>query len=117
MDSANLSKSMVADWLEKYMFSGYTEAKERAKYIADFLGNYNNFKSHSRGIDRDQLREVGLNIMYLEDDQRLQDLILSVHHAISHLLDKTATTKIVENHLGKAWIRMSGVVQVPVFNL
>lgn len=115
MDSANLSKSMVADWLEKYMFSGSNKAKEKAKQIAEFLGNYNNFKSHSRGIDRDQLREVGLNIICLEDDQTLQDLILSVHHAISHLLDKTATTKIVENHLGKAWIRMSGTVQVPVF--
>ena len=115
MDSVNLSKSMVADWLEKYMFSGHNQANVKAEKIADFLGNYDNFKSHSRGIDRDQLRGVGLNIMCLEDDQILQDLILSIHHAISHLLDKTATTKIVENHQGKAWIRMSGAVQIPVF--
>lgn len=110
VDSANLSKSIVSDWLAKYMLSGSNDAKEKAKQIAEFLCDYDKFKSHSRSIDRDQLRDVGLNIIDLEDDQKLQDLVLSVHHAVSHLLDKTPTTKIVENHLGKAWIRMSGTV-------
>lgn len=116
-DSANLSKSIVADWLEKYMLSNSDNAKERAERIAEFLGDYDRFKSHSRGIDRSQLRDIGLNIRDLEDDDKLQDLVLSVHHSISHLIDKTPTTKIVENHLGKAWMRMTGVVQSPIFQI
>lgn len=99
------------------MFSALDNAKEKAEQIADFLGDYDSFKSHSRGIDREQLREIGLNITNLEDDNTLQDLVLSVHHSISHLMDKTPTTKIVENNLGKAWIRMTGIVQPPVLQI
>ena len=116
-NSANLSRSMVADWLERYMFSDLDNAKKKAEHIADFLGDYESFKSHSRGIDRDQLRNIGLNITNLEEDNKLQDLVLSVHHSISHLMDKTPTTKIVENHLGKAWVRMTGTIQVPVLQI
>lgn len=119
MDAANLSKSIVADWLEKYMLSGSDNAKEKAERIAEFLGDYDRFKSHSRGIDRSQLRDIGLNIRDLEDDDKLQDLVLSVHHSVSHLMAKTPTTKIVENHLGKAWVHMTGTVaiQVPIFQI
>lgn len=117
IDSANLSKSIVADWLEKYMLSDSSNAKEESKRIAEFLGDYDRFKSHSRGIDRSQLRDIGLNIRDLEDDDKLQDLVLSVHHSVSHLIDKTAATKIVENHLGKTWIRATGVIQRPVFQI
>ena len=96
-DSTNLSRSMVAEW--PYVFAGDAAA---AKNVADVLGDYEKFKSHARGIDRVELRALGLNIVDLEDDQTLQDLVLSVHHSISHLMDKTGTVKIVENHLGKA---------------
>ena len=110
-DSTNLSRSMVAEWLERYMFAGDAAA---AKNVADVLGDYEKFKSHARGIDRVELRALGLNIVDLEDDQTLQDLVLSVHHSISHLMDKTGTVKIVENHLGKAWLRRVGTIQVPI---
>lgn len=112
-DAEKLSKAMVSEWLERYMFSGLPDAVDRAKNVAAFLGDYDKFKSHARGIDRDTLRDLGLKVTDLEDDETLQDLVLSVHHAISHLMDRTGTTKIVENHLGKAWIRQVGMIPVP----
>lgn len=112
--SMKLSKTMVTEWLERYMFSGCSNAVEKATNVADFLADYGNFKSHARRVDRDSLRGQGLVVTDLEDDQTLQDLVLSVHHAVSHLMDKTGTTKIVENHHGRSWIRRVGVVQVPV---
>jgi hypothetical protein len=47
-----------------------------------------------------------LNIAHLEDDQVVQDLILSVFHATTHTFSGTPAVKIIENHLGKAFIKM-----------
>lgn len=113
-DSQNLSKTIVAEWLEQYMFKDLDDSAQKAKDVANFLGDYEQFKSHARGIHRDQLRELGLNIVDLEDDQKMQNLVLSVHHSISHLMDKTGVVKIVENHMGKAWIRRVGMIQIPL---
>ena len=114
-DASELSKSIVAKWLEKYMFSNLSNSAEKAQEVADFLGNYEIFKSHSRRIDRNKLREQGLIVTDLESDQNLQDLVLSIHHSIKHLMNLTGVTKIVENQIGNAWIvRVVGSVMVPI---
>lgn len=114
-DAEKLSKEIVTKWLKAYMFSELPDATEQAERVANYLGGYEeNFRSHARRIDRDNLRGQGLNVVDLEKDQQLQDLVLSVHHAISHLMDKTGTTKIVENHIGKTWLRRVGMIQVPL---
>jgi hypothetical protein len=48
-----------------------------------------------------------LVIRDLEGDQVEQDLFLSVHHAASHTFDMSPAVKIIENHLGKAYMRMN----------
>jgi polysaccharide deacetylase 2 family uncharacterized protein YibQ len=48
----------------------------------------------------------------LEEEQRLQDAVLSVHHACIHTLTATPAVKIIENHMGAAFI--STVQQVLV---
>lgn len=37
-DAANLFKAIVADWLEKYMFSAQNNAAQKAHDVARFLG-------------------------------------------------------------------------------
>lgn len=51
-------------------------------------------------------REIGLSIVQLEDDQKLQDLVLTVHHAYMHTFSMAPTVKIIENHLGAATVDM-----------
>ena len=41
-----------------------------------------------------------------------QDLVLSVHHAARHTFNDTGTTKLIENHLGRAYLEMQGQVIV-----
>jgi len=48
----------------------------------------------------------------LEDDQALQDAVLSVHHATMHTLSGPAV-KIVENHLNRAYVKMQQQFAVP----
>lgn len=103
-----LSKTMVTKWLAQYMFNGADDPQASAERVADYLTNWEQFKSHSRRIDRDDLRALDLNIVDLEADQELQDRVLSVHHSVNHLIDATPVVKLVENHNGKAFVRSVG---------
>jgi hypothetical protein len=49
----------------------------------------------------------------MEEDNDLQDLILTVHHSFMHTFAHTSATKIVENHLGVAYIE-SIPIQIPM---
>ena len=40
----------------------------------------------------------------MEADNDLQDLILTVHHSFMHTFSHSVVTKIVENHLGIAYV-------------
>jgi hypothetical protein len=57
---------------------------------------------------------LGLRISDLESDQKLQDLVLSVFHATTFTFDSTPATKIIENHIGRAFIKQSQEIQVQV---
>ena len=39
----------------------------------------------------------------MEDDDVLQDLVLSLHHAYMITFDSSAAVKIIENHNGKRY--------------
>ena len=112
-EAIKLSKELVFEWLKKYMFSKETNAEDIAKEIARTLADHSLFKSHGRHIDREQAKEIGLKIQNLEDDDKLQDLVLSVFHATTHTFDGTSAVKIIENHLGKAFIKQVQQIVIP----
>lgn len=99
-----LSKSIVSRWLAEYMFADRQDQFDAAKRVADRLSDYSSFMSHARPLAPEQLRDLGLNITDLEDDQELQDLVLSVHHAVSHTIHYSGVVKIVENHQGRIYL-------------
>ena len=104
----SLSKELVSTWLSTYMFAGVEDPAERAARalaVSDWLANHTTFKSHSRHLPRSLLQEHGLLVSPLEDDDVLQDRALSVFHAATHTFAGTAAAKIVENHLGRAFIK------------
>jgi hypothetical protein len=103
----SLSERLVSEWLEAYRFVGLPERHERAKEIASWLSAHNTFLTHARPIPRDQLLAKGLVIRELEANQAEQDAFLSVYHAAAHTFAATPCVKIVENHLGKAFIKMN----------
>jgi hypothetical protein len=41
----------------------------------------------------------------MEDDDNLQDLILTIHHCYMQTLMNSKAYKIIENHLGVAFIK------------
>jgi hypothetical protein len=48
----------------------------------------------------------------LEDDHKLQEAVLSVHHALIHTLSATGAFKIIENHNGVAFIQVAQPVMI-----
>lgn len=114
-----LSKKLVQDWLAKYMFHGARRASHTASFVARRLAAHKDHKSHGRHLDRDDCKKIGLVIDDLEQDQTLQDLVLSVFHASTHTFNMTPCVKIIENQNGKAFIKlfgMPGVVRQPPQN-
>ena len=110
-NAIDLSEEFAAKNLEKVMFAGKKDAKARAKKVVDYLTAYTERKTHSRHLNIDECKSMGLNIETLEDDQKLQDLVLTVHHCYMHSLANTPAFKIIENHKGAASVRMQLMIQ------
>lgn len=109
-NASDLSRTLVAEWLKRCMLRS---DPDRAEQIAEWLSTHQNFKSHSRFLPRSVLQEKGLNVKNLEDDQELQDIVLSLFHATTHTFSATAVAKIIENHQGKAYLSMQAMTAMP----
>ena len=104
-NDVNLSKLLVENWLTTYMFKNDQDSKTKAKSIADWIVGEGESKGHNRHIPKKELIAKGLKIKCLEKDQELQDLCLSVFHAVTLTFSNTAATKIIESHRGQAFIK------------
>jgi ATP-dependent protease ClpP protease subunit len=109
-----LSQELVGTWLYRYMFRRKKAMRERADKISAWLSKHEEFRSHSRHIPRGALKAKGLLISDLESDATFQDLVLSVFHAVSMSFQQGAVAKIIENHQGKAFIKLHGSIQLPM---
>lgn len=72
--------------------------------IKEVFINHKHSYSHSRRISKEDCKTAGLPIRDLEDNQDLQDVILSLHHCFMILIDMISVVKIVMNHEGRTYI-------------
>lgn len=101
--SIELTNTIVPKWLSEKMLSSMNAA-QRDTIINNILNTLNNpqhTKEHSRHIHFDEAKALGLNITQLEDDQELQDRVLTIHHACIATLMLTKTAKLIESHQNK----------------
>lgn len=103
------STDMVTEWLKEGMFKehGKKDREGITKKIVTDLTNHALSKSHARHLPFDYCESIGLKVKRLEDDQDLQDAVLSVHHACILTLGATQAFKIIENHEGRAYIQIA----------
>ncbi|UQY83678.1 SDH family Clp fold serine proteinase [Ralstonia pseudosolanacearum] len=107
------SRSMVRDWLRENMFAADADRDAKAKGIVDYLGSHSATGAHARHIPLSKCIDIGLKVERLEDDPKLQDLVLTVHHAYMHTFSMTPALKITENHRGVATVLMGVQVALP----
>ncbi len=99
------SKQFVEYQLEHVMFERDPKAKRKASSIVKRLTDYRGNKAHQRHIHFEELQGMGLKVALAEDDQTLQDLVLTVHHCYMHSLMNFPAFKIIENHKGSAFVK------------
>lgn len=101
INGLKLSSEIVGKWLETGMFIRNKSKKQIAEKILGELNNHQKQKSHGRHIMKTACKDMGLKIIDLENDPKLQDAVLSVHHAFMiDFSERNNTVKIVENQLG-----------------
>jgi len=96
-----LAIEKVREWLNSYMFHGLPAEEKLGERIANWLGNAQYHKTHARPITIEKADEIGLKVTALEEDNDLQENVLSVFHAAMITFGMTNCVKMVENHNGK----------------
>lgn len=110
-DQIDFGKELVGNWLKAYMFK--EEGPETPDKIADYLSNHANFKTHGKHINIKKAKEIGLKIELIEDNQDLQDKILSAFHATMHAFGSTNTAKIIANQNGNCFLKQFAIQMQP----
>lgn len=104
------SREMVTGWLTENMFAG--DDPHTAQRVIEYLGDHSTTATHSRHLPLAKCEEIGLKIERLEDDPKLQDLVLTVHHSYMHTFSMSQAIKITENHIGVATVLMGAQQQL-----
>ena len=102
--SISYVETLVRDWLEQYMFSERVDAASQANDVAAYFGG-NQHGSHGRRINRDEARQQHLEVIDLEDDQDLQEKILTLYHLSTITFEMGPAVKSVVSSNGKLWIK------------
>lgn len=97
----DMSVQLVEHWLNDNMFEN--ESHNTRKVIEHF-SSHDNSKTHGRHISLATCKNLGLKIVELESDNKLQDLVLTTHHAFMHTFSNSGALKIIENQNGVAYI-------------
>lgn len=101
-----MAAEFVRDRLLDNMLNGDPDAAAKATAIVAGLSDVDDNKSHARHIHIDKCEALGLKIERLEDDQELQEAVLTVHHCFMHSLGVSGAAKLVENQNGAAFIKL-----------
>lgn len=102
------SNGLVEQWLTENMFHDNPNADDKARTVVENIGSHALTKSHSRHLHINDLRNLGLKITELENDNKLQDLVLSIHHSTIITFGSTKAAKIIENQNGISFINTIG---------
>ena len=114
-NAIELSNQLVSEWLAAYMFADLEHAEDKAKGVASWLADHNNFKSHSRRIGIEDLLAVepALKVSLLADhEDGLEDAIMAVYWAFDCTFNQTNAYKIIEHQRDSAYVRSSRLIQL-----
>jgi len=99
------SETILENSLRNRMLKDKENIEELITKIKAELCDHAVSLSHARHLSAEKCKEIGLEVTMLEDDQKLQDSVLTLHHATMQTLSNTPAFKIIENHNGQAFIQ------------
>lgn len=96
-----LSAEVSRKWLQT---GNMLDSNEKIERVISFLNSNEHTKEHIRHIDIERAKELGLKVVELESDNKLQELVLSVHHAYMACFQNINRVKLIENDHGVSFI-------------
>jgi hypothetical protein len=119
-EAINNSNRFITKTLADNMFVNLEpeEQRDKVEKVTRLLINSEG-QAHNTHFQYEDCEAAELNVSRLEDDQKLQDLVLTVHHCYMHTLSNTPAFKIIENHLGRATVKIQQqmLIQAPIPSL
>lgn len=101
----NMSNELVNGWLCDCMFQKDKNRKAKAKRVLKELGKHDASKMHDRHYDCIKCQNMGLNVTALENDQNIQDKVLSIYHTyLLSIYRLPEVIKFIENQNGQTFI-------------
>lgn len=101
------SEDLVGNWMRRYMLAD--SPAKKAKAIAAYFGSNQN-KSHSRRIDRNEARDLGLKVVDLESDEHLDAYVMALHDLLNVVLVHTPAVKIILSSNNRNWIKNAPIM-------
>ena len=115
------SKELVVNWLNNRMLKGI-EDEEKRKEKADIIAAYFNAENipshgqvhvHGQRIGVEKLKELGLMLEFLENNQGLQNDVLTSYHLMTLIFEMTPSLKFIASDRGKMWVKRQQILQAP----
>jgi len=104
-NALDYGETMVARWLAKRHFKGNPNAQKLATEVASYFNRSDVHKSHGRRINCDEAAAQNLEVIKLEDDQELQEIVLTNYHLVTLVFEKTPCVKFIMNQFGRCWVK------------
>lgn len=89
------SRELAKSWLKTYQGLNSTDARQ----VANWLVDRKKHNSHGRPLCFSDLKSKKMNVFPLEDNQNLQDIVLSLLH--TYMFSIGSHAKIIENSVGR----------------
>ena len=115
------SKELVETWLNQRMFKDISDKEERegkannvARYFnAEPTDAYGQIHVHGQRIGVTKLKELGIKVESLEDNQDLQDAILTAYHLATLIFEHTISLKFIISDAGRVWAKQEQQISIP----
>lgn len=100
-----MSHDLVDGWLSSCMFRKSKNKAKKVKTILDELASHDASKVHDRHYDYLKCKNLGLKVSALEDNQDLQEAVLSLYHCyLLSIYRIPDSIKYIENQNGQSFI-------------
>lgn len=104
-NALDYGERMVRAWLRERMFQDEPNAIKLARRAAKYFNKASLHKSHGRRIDRKEARSKGIKIENLEDNQNLQDAVLTAYHVLTITFEKSPACKLLATNHNRMWVK------------
>ena len=106
------SQELVKNWLCKRRLIGIEDAEKREEKAIEIAEYFNaeeqpqdrgRIHDHGQRIGIEKLQKLDINVEVLEENQALQDYVLTVYHLMTLVFEHTNSIKFILDNKGKMW--------------